>query len=135
MIMKIRTSILIEKEVLTKTQQYGINVSKATENYLKILIANIEQTHKQIEQQTKTLSTKQNGSAETVRFLEWTGRDLNPRPPDCESGVHTRLNYRPFSAFIIFIGRVEFRFSLLKAILMTKVLRLWLTRTQLRIGC
>ena len=135
MIMKIRTSILIEKEVLTKTQQYGINVSKATENYLKILIANIEQTHKQIEQQTKTLSTKQNGSAETVRFLEWTGRDLNPRPPDCESGVHTRLNYRPFSAFIIFIGRVEFRFSLLKTILMTKMLRLWLTRIQLRIGC
>jgi hypothetical protein len=26
---------------------------------------------------------------------QWTGRDLNPRPPDCESGVHTRLNYRP----------------------------------------
>ena len=77
--MKVRTSILIEKEVLTKAQQYGINVSKATENYLKILIANIEQTHKQIEQQTKTLSTKQNGSAETVRFLEWTGRDLYPK--------------------------------------------------------
>ena len=30
----------------------------------------------------------------------WTGRDLNPRPPElsalaCKSGVHTRLNYRP----------------------------------------
>ena len=27
---------------------------------------------------------------------EWTGRDLNPRPPPCEGGVHTKLNYRPF---------------------------------------
>ena len=36
---------------------------------------------------------------------EWTGRDLDPRPPDCESGVHTTelpalqhcfsVNYRP----------------------------------------
>ena len=25
----------------------------------------------------------------------WTGRDLDPRLPDCESGVRTRLNYRP----------------------------------------
>ncbi len=25
----------------------------------------------------------------------WTGGDLNPRPPECKSGVHTRLNYRP----------------------------------------
>ncbi len=30
-----------------------------------------------------------------VRVRGWTGRDLNPRPPDCESGVRTRLNYRP----------------------------------------
>ncbi len=32
---------------------------------------------------------------------KWTGRDLNPRPPEllayfaCKSGVHTKLNYRP----------------------------------------
>ena len=25
----------------------------------------------------------------------WTGGDLNPRPPECKSGVHARLNYRP----------------------------------------
>ena len=85
----VRTNILIEESVLRKAHELDINVSKATENYLKILIANIEQTHKQIEQQTKTLSTKQKGSAETVRFLEWTGGDLNPRPPECKSGVHT----------------------------------------------
>ena len=26
----------------------------------------------------------------------WTGRDSNPRPPECKSGIHSRLNYRPF---------------------------------------
>lgn len=26
---------------------------------------------------------------------EWTGGDLNPRPPECKSGIHTRLNYQP----------------------------------------
>ena len=132
--MKVRTSILIEKEVLTKAQQLGINVSKATENYLKILIKTIEKTHKQIEQQNNKDFSFSRGFLFQKEKVEWTGRDLNPRPPDCESGVHTRLNYRPFSAFIIFIGRVEFRFSLLKTILMTKVLRLWLTRIQLRVG-
>lgn len=32
-----------------------------------------------------------------VAFKEsrWTGGDLNPRPPECKSGIHTRLNYQP----------------------------------------
>ncbi|BAA29288.1 125aa long hypothetical protein [Pyrococcus horikoshii OT3] len=25
----------------------------------------------------------------------WTGRDLNPGPPPCKGGAHTRLSYRP----------------------------------------
>ena len=31
---------------------------------------------------------------------EWTEGDLNPRPPECKSGVHTKLNYRPIYAFL-----------------------------------
>ena len=27
--------------------------------------------------------------------LKWTEGDLNPRPPECKSGIHTKLNYRP----------------------------------------
>ncbi len=27
--------------------------------------------------------------------LKWTEGDLNPRPPECKSGIHTELNYRP----------------------------------------
>jgi hypothetical protein len=87
--MKVRTNILIEESVLRKAQELGINVSKATENYLKILIETIEKTNMQIQQQNQTLPEK-GGSAETPSgFSQWTGRDLNPRPPECESGVHT----------------------------------------------
>ena len=86
---KAKTTIRINKELLAKAQQYGINLSKTVENLLTIYIQGIEQNYMQIEQQNKTLSTKQKGSAETMRFLEWTGGDLNPRPPECKSGVHT----------------------------------------------
>ena len=30
-----------------------------------------------------------------MAMLKWTGGDLNPRPPECKSGIHTRLNYQP----------------------------------------
>ena len=133
--MKRKTTIYLNKELLTKAQQFGINLSKTVENVLTIYIQGIERNYVQIEQQTNKDFSLSEGSLFKKEKVQWTGRDLNPRPPDCESGVHTRLNYRPFSAFIIFIGRVEFRFSLLKMILMTKVLRLCLTRIQLRVGC
>ena len=80
--MKVRTSILIDKEVLTKAQQYGINVSKATENYLKILINIIERTHKQIEQQTtsKTPFSLSEGSLFPKRESSVMGsRGFEPR--------------------------------------------------------
>lgn len=39
---------------------------------------------------------------------EWTGGDLNPRPPECKSGVHSRLNYRPFHIFWLFWLNINF---------------------------
>ncbi len=35
--MKVRTNVLIEREVLEKTRELGLNVSKACENALKNL--------------------------------------------------------------------------------------------------
>ena len=31
---------------------------------------------------------------------KWTGRDLNPRPPRCQRGDHTRLIYPPLDTFL-----------------------------------
>lgn len=56
--MKVRTNILIEESILRTAQKYGINVSKACENYLKILIEAIEKTNKQIEQNQTNLTNK-----------------------------------------------------------------------------
>ena len=36
---------------------------------------------------------------ETNGNSRWTGRDLNPRLPECKSSVHARLNYRPVLLF------------------------------------
>ena len=49
---------------------------------------------------TSVPQTETNGGDTDTRSVprkarEWTGRDLNPRPPECKSGVHAKLNYRP----------------------------------------
>ena len=96
--MKVRASIFVEKDILEKSHDLGINVSKVCENALKISINAMQNATQQItpETQTETENNQDNeGKRGNRRFSQWTGRDLNPRPPDCESGVHTKLNYRP----------------------------------------
>jgi len=67
--MKVRTNILIEKEILDKAKELGLNISKTCENLLKRYIQLIEQANNQIftinntSQQNKT---KQREGTETV---------------------------------------------------------------------
>ena len=76
--MKVRTSILIEREILEKAQEIGINVSKFTENALKQAIASLTNLNMQIQQQNQTLPEKE-GIGNVVSDREWCGRrDLNP---------------------------------------------------------
>jgi len=80
--MKVRTNILIEEAVLRKAQELGINVSKATENYLKILIEAIEKTNTQIAQKNQKLPSKEEGIGNVVSDKDcWRARrELNPGP-------------------------------------------------------
>jgi post-segregation antitoxin (ccd killing protein) len=87
--LKVRTNILIEESVLRKAQELGINVSKYCENALKIGIEALENAKNQIQQQNQTLPIKEGIGNVVSDNAEWTGRDLNPRPPECKSGVHT----------------------------------------------
>ena len=48
--MKRKTTIRINKELLTKAQQYGVNLSRTVENLLSIYFEGIEQTLSQIRQ-------------------------------------------------------------------------------------
>ncbi|MEM3824235.1 MAG: type II toxin-antitoxin system CcdA family antitoxin [Candidatus Bathyarchaeia archaeon] len=80
--MKVRTNILIKESVLREAQELGINVSKACENYLKILIQTIKTTNAQIQQQNQTLPTKKEGIGNVVSDKDcWRARrELNPGP-------------------------------------------------------
>jgi hypothetical protein len=49
----------------------------------------------QICEQTLKTAVQKGGNLRTVGSGWWTGGDLNPRPPECKSGVHARLNYQP----------------------------------------
>ena len=96
---KVRTNILISRDLLEKAKKLGLNISRITENALEAYINRLKDIQNEI---TKTSSFKPENSQakgrerETVGVSWWTGRDLNPRPPDCKSGVRSRLNYRPF---------------------------------------
>ena len=68
-------TIRIDSTIHQTARELGLNISKTCENCLK-----------------KTIQCLTNPAA---NYKKWTGRDLNPRPPECKSGVHTRLNYRP----------------------------------------
>jgi len=82
------TTIRINKELLAKAQQYGINLSRTVENLLKIYLEGIEQVQNQIRQQTNKDFSLSEGSLFKKEKVQWTGRDLNPRPPDCESKTY-----------------------------------------------
>ena len=96
---KVRTTLLIRKDLLEKAKKLGLNISKITENTLEAYINRLEGIQNEI---IKTSNPKPENNQKKGREREtegvswWTGRDLNPRPPDCKSGVHSRLNYRPF---------------------------------------
>jgi len=49
-----KTTIRINKEFLTKAQQYGLNLSKTVENLLSFYLEGIEQLQKQIKQQNSS---------------------------------------------------------------------------------
>ncbi len=85
--MRKKVSITIDQKIYEKAHKLGLNVSKIAENALLSHIDAIEN----INQPKQPFSVH----AFPQERVEWTGRDLNPRLLDCESSVHTRLNYRP----------------------------------------
>ena len=93
--MKRKTTLYLNKELLTKAQQYGLNLSRTVENLLSFYLQGIEQVQNQIRQQTNKDFSLSEGSLFKKEKVQWTGGDLNPRPPECKSGVHAKLNYRP----------------------------------------
>ena len=81
----------MDRKVVGKAKKIGLNISQFCENALKEAIEALEQRKQRTETNGGCMSTPVRAS----HPQQWTGRDLNPRPPECKSGVHARLNYRP----------------------------------------
>ena len=85
---KVVTSIRIDQEVLQTAKKLGLSVSKVSENALKEAI-------RKLRTPTRPMENRLTAEGCPAQPVWWTGRDLNPRPPECKSGIHSRLNYRP----------------------------------------
>ena len=107
--MSVITSIRIKREIFEKAKKLGLNVSKICENALKVYIERLEGVENELIKSSSSNpenSQEKGRERETVGVSWWTGRDLNPRPPPCEGGVHAKLNYRPIliSVCIVHFG-------------------------------
>ena len=73
--------LYIDSETTKKAKELGLNLSKVSENALKEAVRRLEGMDSQI--------GCQDGIHCGENSAKWTGGDLNPRPPECKSGVHT----------------------------------------------
>jgi post-segregation antitoxin (ccd killing protein) len=96
---QVRINLSMDKEEVEKAKEMGINLSKYCENALKEAIQKLQSSNSIAKCENTDFSLSEGSLFPEKRKFEWTGRDLNPRPPDCESGVHTKLNYQPSSTF------------------------------------
>jgi post-segregation antitoxin (ccd killing protein) len=87
--------LTIRPDLLAKAREINLNLSKTHENNIKQLIKS----------QNKSISFSEGSLSPQRESSWWTERDLNPRPPECKSGIHTRLNYRPLLFFALFDDR------------------------------
>lgn len=95
---KITVGIHVGKEVMKTTKELSFNISKLCENCLKEAIRRLQTLSNQI----MTNGGLVDARSVSRSVLKWTGRDLNPRPPECKSGVHAKLNYRPAWNHVLF---------------------------------
>ncbi len=90
---KTTVGVYLPKKTVEKARKHGLNLSRITEQALTSILDYLDTQNQ--EESSEFLSP---GSF--LKKVEWTGRDLNPRPPPCEGGVHTKLNYRPLHFFL-----------------------------------
>ena len=78
---KKRVLLYIDNEIVQTAKDLGLNLSKVSENALKEAIRRL-----------KGINSENNcpgGINCGENSGKWTEGDLNPRPPECKSGVHT----------------------------------------------
>ena len=85
--MKVRTNILIEKEILEKAKQLGLNISRTCENRLKLYINALENANNQI--LSNQLQNQKREGMETVGCHQMVGS------PGFEPGIASAPGWYP----------------------------------------
>ena len=85
---KVRTSVLIEKEILKKAQELGLNVSQCLENALRLYINAIETANQKITSNPTALTKRE--------VSEPQGSDRVAGPPGFEPGISGLEGRRAF---------------------------------------
>jgi hypothetical protein len=91
-------SLYLSRKLVERARNHNLNLSRVTENALNNILSQIEPQNNHFSLSEGSLSGKRESSW-------WTERELNPRPPECKSGIHSRLNYRPPLFFALFDDR------------------------------
>ena len=82
---KVKVTLTIDPIVVIKAKQIGLNLSQFCENALIKAIKALEPSNIDPKLKIKLL----NQDSDKNKAAKWTGGDLNPRPPECKSGVRT----------------------------------------------
>ena len=85
---KTTVSLYLSKNLVEKARKHKLNLSRITERTLNSILDYLET-------QNNETSSEFLGEASFPEKVQWTGRDLNPRPPRCQRGDHSMLIYPP----------------------------------------
>ena len=88
--MKVRTSVLIERDLLEKAKQLGLNVSQCLENCLKLYVKKIEEANEEIcgvQTPIRSSQMEVGGSGRGRQTSPDARGDLNPCSPAPKAGA------------------------------------------------
>ena len=84
---KRNVALYLDGEILEKSRELGLNLSRTFENHLRQLVNHVDSVH---------------GQYKSLRW--WAGPDLNRRPSARQADVLTELDYRPS----MFVGYFQY---------------------------
>jgi post-segregation antitoxin (ccd killing protein) len=85
---KTTVSLYLSKNLVKRAREHRLNISRVTEQALSSILDYLETQNN--EKNSQFLD-----KASFPKKVWWTGRDLNPRPPRCQRGDHSKLIYPP----------------------------------------
>ena len=81
---KVKLTLSIDQEIVKSAKQIGLNLSQFCENALTEAVNALKSSNSRSNSKKEVFN-----QVTSTKKAQWTGGDLNPRPPECKSGVRT----------------------------------------------